>query len=117
MNEASKYEHTVQVYAAHLEAVDLARKNAEVARQALALADPGNPALRVPLKEYTLLKAQPLLLLVEILFGGGREVPRRAITPELALLVGAVAVGRGESPARVLGVLQRVFTRSLVRDS
>lgn len=116
MDEASKYDHAVQVYVAHLEAADLARKNAEAARQALALADPGNPALKVPVKEYALLKVQPLLLLAEILFGGSREAPRQAITPELALLVGSVAVGRGESPARVLGVLQRVFARSLVRD-
>jgi hypothetical protein len=116
MDEASKYDHAVQVYAAHLEAVDLAKGNAEAARQALALADSGNPALRVPLKEYALLKAQPLLLLAEIIFGGNLEVPRRAITPELALLVGAVAVGRGESPARVLNVIQRLLERSLVRD-
>ena len=100
MDEASKYDHAVQVYVAHLEAAGLARKNAEAARQALALADPGNPALRVPVKEYALLKAQPLLLLVEILFGGNREVPRRAIMPELALLAGSVALGRGKAPPR-----------------
>ncbi|PRR71894.1 hypothetical protein [Neomoorella humiferrea] len=111
MNEASKYEHTVQVYAAHLEAVDLARKNAEVARQALALVDPGNLALKVPIKEYALLKAQRLLLLAEILFGGNREVSRQVITPELALLAGAVAVGQGYSTERVITVVKRLIER------
>ncbi|QGP94113.1 hypothetical protein MGLY_35380 (plasmid) [Neomoorella glycerini] len=115
MDEAGKYDHAVRVYAAHLEAVDLARKNAEVARQALALVDPGNPALKVPIKEYALLKGQPLLLLAEILFGGYREVPRQAITPELALLAGAVAVERGESPTRVLAMLHRLLEKTLER--
>ncbi|CEP67951.1 Uncharacterized [Moorella glycerini] len=116
MDEVSRYDHAVQVYAAHLEAANLAKGNAEAARQALALVDPGNPALKVPMKEYALLKAQPLLLLVEILFGGSRDAPRRAITLELALLAGTVALGRGESSARVLGVLQRVLEKSLVRE-
>ncbi|OIQ07829.1 hypothetical protein [Neomoorella thermoacetica] len=111
MEEASKYAYAVQVYAAHIEAANLAKGNAEAARQALALADPGNPALRVPLKEYALLKAQPLLLLAEILFGGNREVPRQAITSELALLAGAVAVGQGYSTERVITVVKRLIER------
>ncbi|CEP67114.1 Uncharacterized [Moorella glycerini] len=116
MDEVSRYDHAVQVYAAHLEAANLAKGNAEAARQALALVDPGNLALKVPMKEYALLKAQPLLLLAEILFGGNREVPRQTITPELALLAGAVVVGRGESPGQVLNVIQRVLERPLLRD-
>ncbi|GEA16349.1 hypothetical protein E308F_25950 [Moorella sp. E308F] len=111
MDEAGKYEHAARIYAAHLEAADLARKNAGAARQALALADPGNPALKVPLKEYALLKAQPLLLLAEILFGGNREVPRQAITPELVLLAGTVAVGQGYSTERVITVVKRLIER------
>jgi len=109
MDEAGKYEHAARVYAAHIEAAGLARKNAEAARQALALADPANTALRVPLKEYALLKAQPLLLLAEILFGGNREIPSQTITPELALLAGAVAVGLGYKAERVTVVLKRLL--------
>jgi len=113
MDEASKYDHAVQVYAAHLEAVDLAKGNAEAARQVLALADPGNPALRVPLKEYALLKAQPLLLLAEILFGGNRKATRQVITPELALLAGEVALGQGYSTERVIMVVKRILEREI----
>jgi hypothetical protein len=106
MDEAQKYEEAVQLYAGYIQAAEMALKQASAARQALALADPGNPALKLPIREYAALKGHPILLLVEILFGGKQSQHQR-LSPQLALLAGSVALGQGYSVDRVLAVLRR----------
>lgn len=106
MNDARQYEEAVQLYAGYSQAAKIALKQANAARQALALSDPGNPALKLPIREYAALKAHPILLVVEILFGGKHSQHQR-VSPQLALLAGSVALGQGYSVEKVLSVLRR----------
>ncbi|MGB9660742.1 MAG: hypothetical protein ACPL5F_01830 [Moorellaceae bacterium] len=106
MDEAQKYEEAVELYAGYSQAAEVALKQARAARQALALADPDNPALKLPMKEYATLKGYPILLLVEILFGGKHSQHQR-ISPQLALVAGSVALGQGYSVEKVFSVLRR----------
>lgn len=111
MGEVKHYDQAVELYAAHLQAAEIARENARTAREALALADPGNPALKMPMKEYAMLKSHPILLLVEILFGGSHYKARQPVSPQLALLLGSVALGQGYSLERVMVVLRRLLEK------
>lgn len=106
MDEAQKYEEAVQLYVGYSQAAEMALKQAYAARQALALAEPDNPALKLPMKEYAALRGHPILVLVEIFFGGKTGQHQR-VSPQLALLAGSVALGQGYSLDRVSDVLRR----------
>ncbi|MDN5347388.1 MAG: hypothetical protein PWP65_952 [Clostridia bacterium] len=116
-DELKQYTEAARIYAAHLEATEAARVNAEAARQALAALDPDNPALKVPLKEYALLHGNPLVLLAEIFFGGrtGRREKQEA-SAEVMLLAATVALHRGYDAGRVIAVLRRLLERIPARE-
>lgn len=111
MEAQREYDQAIELYAAYLQAAEIAREGARAAREALALVDPGNPALKISMKEYAMLKPQPVLFLAEILFGGGRQEVRQPVSPQLAFLLGSVALARGYSVERVLAVLKGLIER------
>lgn len=115
MDALEKYEEDVKLYGAFLDAARIAGEKAAISRHELFLFDPDNPALTIPMREYALLKSQPVLMLAEILFGKGEGPGRENISPQMAFLAASVAVGQGYSVDRVLKVLQRFFMRELER--
>ncbi|TYP56844.1 hypothetical protein [Thermosediminibacter litoriperuensis] len=115
MDALEKYEESAKLYGVFLDAARIAGEKAEISRRELSLFDPHNPALTIPMREYALLKSQPVLMLAEILFGKGEDQGRKNISPQMAFLAASVAVGQGYSIDRILRVLERLFVRELER--
>lgn len=116
MEPADRYDQAVQAYAAYEQAARGAQAEVETARIQLLQADPHNPAAALKPREYALFKAHPLALIVEILFGGAADQQvRAAVTPQMALLAGSVAVGQGRDPGMVLSTITR-FLREHVQE-
>ncbi|MGB9841014.1 hypothetical protein, partial [Thermovenabulum sp.] len=95
MDALEKYEEDVNLYGAFLDAARIAKDKAKISRQELFLLDPDNPILKISMREYALLKSQPVLMLAEILFGKGEDPERKNISPQMAFLAASVAVGQG----------------------
>lgn len=115
MDVLEKYEEDAKLYGAFLDAARIAGEKAAISRRELSFFDPDNPILKLSMREYALLKSQPVLMLAEILFGKGENPGRKNISPQMAFLAASVAVGQGYSVDRVLKVLQRLFVRELER--